>query len=406
MDAQGSKSANLWTGVLVPTVLLILHNAQRLAPVPLFDELRLHLGTNYVGVGNLFGAFLFSYAFFNLAAGTLADRYNNKHLMVLGVSLSFLASVVFAWARSYPLAFFSRFVLGIASSFIYVPTIRYVVTSFREDRRGAVMGLVEVGAGIGMIFSLILLPLFAKAYGLLVAFLILPALSVLVLPGVILGLPSQPPPPRAGSSVGARFRSLGGNKCFWCLLTFFFLIMLCNYCVMGWLPTFLRNHFGYSAVRAGLISTLMTVALTVGSPIAGILSDRFRSRTPVLISGSIMLVFSLFLFLVKPNTALVLGAAVLAGTSMAFTIPVFMVVVGEVFGAIGAGLAISTAAMTGQIASSMSGMVFGYVLQTWQTFTSVWGLAFVFSAASIPFLLAANRMMKKIPNGTPLQSPP
>jgi MFS family permease len=175
---------------------------------------------------------------------------------------------------------------------------------------------------------------------------------------------------------------------------------------MGWLPTFLRNHFGYSAVRAGLISTLMTVALTVGSPIAGILSDRFRSRTPVLISGSIMLVFSLFLFLVKPNTALVLGAAVLAGTSMAFTIPVFMVVVGEVFGAIGAGLAISTAAMTGQIASSMSGMVFGYVLQTWQTFTSVWGLAFVFSAASIPFLLAANRMLKKIPNGTPLQSPP
>lgn len=395
VDAQGSKSANLLTGALIPAVLLILHNAQRLAPVPLFDELRLHLGTDYVGVGNLFGAFLFTYAFFNLAAGILADRFNNKHLMVLGVSLSVLASCVFALARSYPIAFLSRLVLGIASSFIYVPAVRYVVTSFQEDKRGAVMGLVEVGAGIGMIFSLSLLPLFAKEFGLLTAFFILPVLSVFVLAWVILGLPSQPP--RAGGSVGARFLSLGGNRCFWCLLSFLFLTMLCHYCIMGWLPTFLRNHFGYSAVRAGLTSTLVTIALIVGAPIAGVLSDRFRSRTPILFLGSIMLVISLLFFLLRPNTALVLGAAVLAGMSVAFTVPVFMVLVGEVFGATGTGLAVSTAAMTGQIASSLSGMVFGYVLQTWNTFTAVWGLALVFSVGSIPFLLAANRMMKKMP---------
>lgn len=395
MDTHGSKSVTVWAGAIIPAVLLVLHNAQRLAPVPLFDELRLSLGTDYVGVGNLFGAFLFSYAFFNLAAGILADKFNNKHLMVLGVSLSFLASGLFALARSYPVAFFSRLVLGIASSFIYVPAVRYVVTSFPEERRGAVMGLVEVGAGIGMVFSLTLLPLFAKEFGLLAAFLILPGLSVFVLPLVIFGLPSQRP--RASGSMRTRFLTLGMNRCFWYLLTFLFLIMLSHYCVFGWFPTFLRNNFGYSAIKAGLASTLVTIALIVGSPIAGVLSDRFRSRTSVLLSGGIMTVIALVLFLLRTNAALVLGAAVLAGMGMAFTIPVSMVLVGEVFGATGAGLAVSTAAMTGQIASSLSGMMFGYVLQTWNTFTAVWGLALVFSVGSVPFLLMARRMMKKTP---------
>jgi hypothetical protein len=74
-----------------------------------------------------------------------------------------------------------------------------------------------------------------------------------------------------------------------------------------------------------------------------------------------------------------------------------MIVIGETFGSGGAGLAVSVAVMTGQIASSLSGMVFGYVLQTRGTFTAVWGLALVFAAGSIPFLVAANRIMKKTP---------
>jgi MFS family permease len=393
METDKAKSMSSWSGAIIPGMLLILHNAQRLAPVPLFEELRLHLGTDYAGVGNLFGAFLFTYAFFNLGAGILADRFSNKRLMIMGVGMSLLASSGFALARSYPAAFASRLALGIASSFLYVPVVRYVVTTFPGKKRGAAMGLVEVGAGLGMIFSLSLLPVFAKEFSLLAAFLVLPGLCVLALPLLIFGLPSQPS--QRGSSTRIGFRALGSNRCFWYLLAFQFLIMLCHYCVMGWLPTFLRTTFGYSAIKAGLTSTLVTLALIVGSPIAGTLSDRFRSRVPVLLSGAIMIVLALLLFLLRPNIALVLCGAVLAGASVAFTIPVFMTMIGEVFKTAGAGLAVSTAAMAGQIASSLSGLVFGYVLQTWNTFGAVWGLALVFSAGCVPFLLMANRVIKK-----------
>jgi hypothetical protein len=74
------KSTNTWTKAAIPAVLLVLHNANRLAPVPLFEELRVHFGTDYVGVGNIFGAYLLTYALFNIPAGMLADKMNNKSL--------------------------------------------------------------------------------------------------------------------------------------------------------------------------------------------------------------------------------------------------------------------------------------------------------------------------------------
>jgi MFS family permease len=109
-----------------------------------------------------------------------------------------------------------------------------------------------------------------------------------------------------------------------------------------------------------------------------------------------MSVIGFILFLLSPEPKVVAGAALLSGISMAFTIPVLMIVVGETFGATGPGLAVSVTAMAGQIASSFSGMLFGYVFQTRNTFTAVWGLALIIAAGSIPFLLSATKIINRM----------
>lgn len=256
------RDMNWWAKAAIPGALLVLHNAQRLAPVPLFDELRLRFATDYVG--NLFGAYLLTYAVFNIPAGILADRMDNKYLLTIGAALSLLASGAFAVAKDYPIALASRLILGISGALIYVPSVRYVVTSFPKEKRASAMGVVEVGAGVGMILSLTLLPLLAREFDLLKAFLMLPALAALVLGGVLLGLSREQP--RGRASFRTRLITLGSNRSLWYLLAYFFLGMLAHYSVLGWLPTFLRTNFGYSAIQAGLISTLVTLALVVGSP--------------------------------------------------------------------------------------------------------------------------------------------
>ena len=383
---------NWWAKALIPGSLLVLHNAQRLAPVPLFDELRLHFATDYVGVGNLFGAYLLTYAVFNIPAGILADRIDNKYLLAMGAGLSLLASLSFAMAKDYPVALASRLALGISGAFIYVPSVRYVVVSFPKERRASAMGFVEVGAGVGMFLALTLLPWLTKEFDLRRAFLVLPLFAALVLATVLLGLSRQRPQGKVSFRAG--LITLGSTPALGYLVTYFFLGMLAHYSVLGWLPTFLRTNFSYSAVHAGLISTLVTLALVVGSPFAGILSDRLGTRTLILLFGSAMSVVSFILFLAAQDPRVAIGAALLAGLSMAFTIPVLMILVGEMSEPSGAGLTVSVASTTGQVSSAFSGFVFGYALQTSQSFSVVWGMALIIAAGGIPFLFIA---MKKIP---------
>jgi predicted MFS family arabinose efflux permease len=384
-----------WAKAIIPGALLVLHNAQRLAPVPLFDELRLQLATDYVGVGNLFGAYLLTYAVANIPVGILADRVDNKRLLTVGSALSLVASIAFALAKDYPLALASRLALGIAGALAYVPAVRYVVISFPQEKRASAMGFVQVGAGVGMFLALTLLPLLTREFDLRSAFLMLPLFSALVLGAVLFGVAREQPPARG--SFRATLLTLGSTRSLWYLLVYFFLGMLAHYSVLGWLPTFLRSHFHYSAVQAGWISTIVTLALVVGSPFGGILSDRLGTRTVILLCGSVLSVVSFILFLISPNAQVVMGAAVLAGVSLAFTVPVLMILVGEISEPSSAGLAVSVAATTGQIASSFSGFVFGYALQRSQSFAAVWGLALVLAAGGIPFLLGAMKQIRRRP---------
>ena len=247
------------------------------------------------------------------------------------------------------------------------------------------MGFIEVGAGVGMVMSLTVLPLVAKNFGPSRAFLVISLLAALVLSGVLFGLASARP--QGSKHERSKSMELFRSGQFWHLLAYHFLGMLATYAVIGWFPTYLRNDFGYSAVQAGFIGAMVSAALAVFSPVAGTISDRLGARTPVLLCGSLTSGICFTLFLLTKNPHLVLGAALLVGASMAFTIPVLMILVGERFATSGAGFAVSMAGTAGQISSSLSGPIFGYALQVTGAFNAVWGLALLCAFGRIPFLV-------------------
>jgi predicted MFS family arabinose efflux permease len=296
--------------------------------------------------------------------------------------------VLFAFAESYPIALLARLVLGAAGAFLYVPAVRFVVTAFPKENRGAVMGVVEMGAGAGAVFSLTLLPLLAGTMDLVRSFLCLALLSILTLLGVLFGLPRGE---REPADKGARVPALPllREPSFLHLTAFHFLGMLAVYAVLGWLPTYYRTHLGFSPFEAGLISGLVTVALALASPLAGWASDRLGGRTPILLAGSILTTACFAVFLLTDDMALLIIATFVVGAGMAMTIPVLMVLVGESFAPGRAGTAVSVVGTIGQISSSLSGVVFGYALQASGGFAAVWGLAMVLSLGRIPFLLAS-----------------
>jgi MFS family permease len=276
---------------------------------------------------------------------------------------------------------------------LFVPTLRYVVSAFPKESRGAIMGFTQVGTGMGMVLSLSLLPAVAGMFDLTRAFLLLPAMSAGILLIVWIGL--KPVRPESKPVVWKQIGTLSRTGAFWHLSVFHFMTMLTVYAVLGWLPTFLRINFGYSATHAGLISSLVNVAMALSSPLVGYLSDRTGSRTPMMVFGSLLSVGCFFAFIFSDATVLILISVLVFGLSMALTIPLSQVLVGETFSGIGSGLAISATNTAGRVAASIPGAVGGYILQTTGSFAAVWGLALIFGALRIPFLLSVGENRRK-----------
>lgn len=360
-----------WRVVAVLSANLALHNLQRFAPVSLFDEFRAAWDIDYTGAGALFAAYLIAYAAMLFPMGMLADRFDNKKLLMLGAAINVAASVLFALAPNLATGILARVVLGASGAFLYVPSVRYVVTHFDQKTRGQSMGWVQFGAGVGQVLGLSLMPLIAVRSDLNSAFLIPAILAGVLL--VVQGL--QLSSTRSSGKVSPVMGDVLAAEGFKPFLAFFFLAFLASYAISGWLPTYLRNDFGFGAAEAGLVASLSAIAMSISSPMAGKLSDRLGARKPVLMMGSALSMVCYAIMVFSHDPLIIVIAAVLKGVGSAMITPVSMMFAGETFAAAGAGVAVGFASTTGQIASSVSGPFFGYTLDVTNSFAVTWGVA-------------------------------
>ena len=381
-DTTRGEVLQNWRVVAVLSSNLALHNLQRFAPVSLYDEFRVAWDTDYTGAGALFAAYLIAYAVMLFPMGMLADRYDNKKLLMLGAGLNLLSSVLFALSPNLSMGLLSRMLLGVSGAFLYVPSVRYVVTTFDQKSRGQIMGWVQFGAGIGQVIGLSLIPLVTMHSDLHSAFMIPAALAALLLVVQSLLLQATRSSGKKAPPMGSVLETAGFKP----FLVFIFLAFLANYAIAGWLPTYLRNDFGFDAAEAGIAASLSAIAMSICSPMAGSLSDRLGARKPVLLLGSALSLICFGIMVFSSNAIIIVIAALLKGVGSAMTMPVAQMFAGETFASAGAGVAVGISSTTAQLASSASGPVFGYALDVTKSFAMMWGVALacvLFSMLSI-----------------------
>jgi predicted MFS family arabinose efflux permease len=268
--------------------MLLVHNAQRMSVVPLFDPLRARYGIDYAGVGTLFAAYVLGYAIFQALIGLVGDRFEPRKLLLTGLALSAVWSALFAFAGNFELALALRFLLGATSALLYTPTMTLGILLFGREQRGRVLGTIQTGAGVGMGGALVVIPLLAAHFGLVASFLAPPVISLVLLALATRLLPRA----EARNQVRGAAAAVGLSRRpdFWNLLTINFSGMLASYGILTWLPTYLTNDFGFSTVGAGSLSALFNVAMLLSAPLVGILADRRGGRIGVLAGGSALAV--------------------------------------------------------------------------------------------------------------------
>lgn len=378
------------SGLLLLTIglLLALHNANRFGIAGLFGPLRGRFRGAYTAVGNLFSAYPLAYACSQIPVGYLADRIDPRRLILAGTSLATLTGIVFAVTDSYGLAFAVRLVAGACGALIYTPAMTFGIASFPAARRGAAIGAAYTGVGLGTATSLAVLPPLVERIGLTGGLLCLAGFGALmtVLSPIGLSLRCHERARGRGSAI-----DLLRQRAFLCFLGFSFLGFFVTYAILTWLPAYLSDALGVPPGRAGALAALVNVSMTLSSPLVGKLSDVVSSRRRVLEAGALSSLAALVILAMTRSVPLTLLASILAGVASAMTTAPMMVFVSERFGEGTAGLAVGMVLAIGQTGSSLSGVVFGPLLDLTGSFASIWWTC-------IPIAIVRYALLRAVPD--------
>ena len=122
---------------------------------PVWQEM-FHVGRGATGITIFF--MLAAVGIFMFLVGRWQERYGTRKMIALGVILTSFASVVVAYASSISAVYAWAFLNGLASSFVYIPTLTLVQWWYPE-KKGLVSGIVSMVFGLS---AAIMSPVFGK----------------------------------------------------------------------------------------------------------------------------------------------------------------------------------------------------------------------------------------------------
>ncbi len=226
--------------------------------------------------------------FLPLIGGMLADKYGMKLVGKISLFLLILGSFVMALTRSYLVALAGRFLIGLGIAIIPVVTFSMIAASFSLNEMGKAIGLRSTSTPISLALSFPIFSSVGVAYGwraclFLATFL---GFTSLIVFWAVTG--KIPPPCSDSSGRSLNFSQVLFNIELWKLGIMWCFTSMAFDTIQVWGPTLFVKFKGLSLIQASLISTLVIAMLIPASPIFGWISDRFKRRKIIFLSGLII----------------------------------------------------------------------------------------------------------------------
>jgi MFS family permease len=304
-------------------------------------------------MGTLLSAFFWTYAFLQVPAGYLVDRFGLKWTYAGAFLLWSAASAVTSLARSFQQILGLQALLGVGESVAPSASLAYIRQNFAEDQQGLPTAIYVSGMTLGSAVSALLGACVVVHLGWRALF-VLTGLGSLVwlLPWLMLA-PAAPSRPaiRASSSTCAfpPWRMLLTRPTFWGITIAAFLYSYYSYFCLTWLPSYLVMARGYSFLRMGAYTAVPYLGTVLVSFSSARAADRLITRV-----GHPMSVRKMFVV-----TGFVLGSAILLLLVLQSSLAVLFTLI---FSLLGIGLASSNYwALTEAISPGpVVGRVIGY----------------------------------------------
>lgn len=253
--------------------------------------IRSDLGLTLTQAGSFLSAYYVGPVLMSLPAGTLADRWGVKPMLVLGQVVIALGLVAVATAGSYGVLIVLMIVAGFGYGMLNPTSTKAVMGWSPPRQRATVVGLKQVGLPFGGMLGAALLPALALAFGWRLAVAVSAALIAL---GAVASLaiyrdaPDYVPATKTPGERGPVSAVLR-NRDLWlvALSTLVFAAMQTVW--MAFLALYLQGVVGLTLLGASRYLALAQFGGMTGRVVFGVLSDRTfggRRRTPLAIAGT------------------------------------------------------------------------------------------------------------------------
>ncbi len=285
--------------------------------------------------GLLTTVFLIVYGLLSPFAGYLADRFNRSHVIVVSLVAWSIITWLTAHATTYGQLLTTRALMGISEA-CYIPAALALIADYhgtktRSLANGVHLSGVMVGAGMGGVGGMI-----AESHGWAQAFawfgqlgVVLAVVAAIFLRDLrVASEPKAAVAPDASILENVRLtealRSLFGSRAFLIALAYWGLLGMSVWAVVGWMPTYLKEHFSLGQGVAGISATgYYQGASIVGVLFGGWLADRWsrkRPDAPVLVPLIGMCIAAPSILLASSTTVLPLaiGGLMLFGLTKSF----------------------------------------------------------------------------------------
>jgi len=285
----------------------------RVAPTVMVSELMSAFGVTATAIGTLSAFYFFTYGPLQLPVGILTDRYGARKLLALASLIAGLGSLLFAIAQEYWVAALGRCFMGIGSAFAFVCMIYISSHWFKESKRGILIGLANGAGMIGAIMGEGPLRLVMHSYGWRLSLFGLGLFGVFLALFIYL-LVRNGPQKILEKEVKNKKRPIPIRKklsavchCHqnWlvAMVSLFSYVATPGFAGLWGIP-FIHNLYNISIELSGFAVSMIFVGWAIGGPLFGQISDRLKTKKPILIFSGVICAFLIAWIIYIPNLPL------------------------------------------------------------------------------------------------------
>ncbi len=283
-ESKLPKGAWLIVGLLF--IIAALNYIDRIMITTMHDSIIGAMPMSDAQFGLLTSAFLWTYGLLSPFAGFLADKFKRSRVVFYSLLIWSVVTWLTAYSKTFEQLLVTRILMGVSEA-CYIPAALALIadyhkTTTRSLATGIHMTGIMVGSSLGFLggilaeqhswnYVFIFFGIFGTAYSLIVGLLLRD------LPNTSNETATEKSPDKINFFSG--IRNLFKESSFILMLGYWGLIGIVGWLVIGWLPTYYKEHFNLSQGIAGLYATgYLYPASIAGLLLGGFLADRW-SRT-------------------------------------------------------------------------------------------------------------------------------